>query len=97
MFPALTSRDQFGCTSPFVPEHLRQGLEICANATLGAKVDRDDDNDNDDNADDGGKVHKYMNHRTALLATNMWTKEYFFKPPCTYFTFTITTTNTRKG
>ena len=49
LFPALTSRDQFGCTSPFVPEHLRQGLEICANATLGAKVNSDDEDDNDDN------------------------------------------------
>ena len=49
--------DQFGCTSPFVPEHLRQGLEICTNANIGAKVDsdaNDNDNDDDDENDDDG-------------------------------------------
>ena len=49
----IGARDQFGCTSPFVPEHLRQGLEICANATIGAKVDSDaNDNDKDDDEND---------------------------------------------
>ena len=79
----IGSRDQFGCTFPFVAK-----VDCDAN-------DMDNDDDNDD--DDDGKVHKYMNHRTAMLATKMWSKEYFFKSPCSYFTITITTSNSRKG
>ena len=71
-------KEQFNCTSPFVPKIYRAGAKLCRNDTVGKKVQN-------------------FIRATGLFATNMWKKDYFFLPPCTYNTYSYHQTNVWSG
>ena len=74
----LALRNNFNCTSPFIPDNYKQGMQLCKNASI-------------------GKMAQNFIKSTGLFSTNMWKKDYFFLPPCKYFSYNYHTTNVFKG
>ena len=71
-------KEQFNCTSPFLPKIYRAGAILCKNDTVGKSVQN-------------------LIKATGLFTTNMWKKDYFFLPPCTYSTYSYHQTNLFSG
>ena len=44
----------------------------------------------------GELIHDYLDTLSGRFATNMWTEDYFFMPPCTYNTYTYVETEGKK-
>ena len=64
-------REEAGCVTPFVPLHLRGGLQVCKDSELGRKVT------------------DLMRTKVGYMNPNMWSSDYYFMPPCTFYEFTL--------
>ena len=74
-------QERFGCMSPFIPKHYRAGMGLCRNETKGRIL------------------NQFLKRSVALtgLSTNLWSSDFYFKPPCTTFRYHTDIITDRSG